>query len=84
MIEAEQAARADGGELLRGGLVLDHDRHGIEALAELRRALYSSPYEADAHLLLGRIHLRGGRTAETVKVFNQRDGEPVYILQRVR
>jgi hypothetical protein len=25
-----------------------------------------------------------GRTAETVKVFNQRDGQPVYILQRVR
>ena len=32
-----------------------------EAVAELNRALYLSPYEADAHLLLGRIHLRNGR-----------------------
>ena len=32
-----------------------------EALAELRKAVYLSPYEAQAHLLIGRIHLRGGR-----------------------
>src|SRR5262249_4352892 len=32
-----------------------------EALAELRRAVYLSPYEAAAHLLIGRIHLRAGR-----------------------
>jgi hypothetical protein len=32
-----------------------------EALVELRRAVYLSPYEAEAHLLIGRIHLRGGR-----------------------
>ena len=32
-----------------------------EAMAELRRAVYLSPYEAQAHLLIGRIHLRGGR-----------------------
>ena len=35
-----------------------------EALAELRRAVYLSPYEARAHLLIGRIHLRGGRPAD--------------------
>src|SRR5215203_2945235 len=29
-----------------------------EALAELRRVVYLSPYEASAHLLIGRIHLR--------------------------
>jgi len=34
------------------------------ALAELRRAVYLSPYEAQAHLLIGRIHLRAGRPAE--------------------
>jgi tetratricopeptide (TPR) repeat protein len=40
-----------------------------EALAELRRAIYLSPYEAQAHLLVGRIHLRGGRPAEAVDAF---------------
>ena len=37
-----------------------------EAMTELRRAVYLSPYEAQAHLLMGRIHLRSGRTAEAV------------------
>ena len=37
-----------------------------DALAELRRAVYLSPYEAQAHLLIGRIHLRAGRPAEAV------------------
>ena len=34
-----------------------------EAMVELRRAVYLSPYEAQAHLLIGRIHLRGGPPA---------------------
>ena len=38
-----------------------------EAVQELRRALYISPYLAEAHLLLGRLHLRGGRPAEAVE-----------------
>jgi Tfp pilus assembly protein PilF/TolB-like protein len=38
-----------------------------EALQELRRALYLSPYLAEAHLLLGRLHLRGGRPADAVE-----------------
>ena len=37
-----------------------------EAMQELRRAVYLSPYLADAHLLLGRLYLRGGRPAEAV------------------
>jgi tetratricopeptide (TPR) repeat protein len=37
-----------------------------EAMAELRRAVFLSPYEAQAHLLIGRIHLRGGRPREAV------------------
>jgi tetratricopeptide (TPR) repeat protein len=41
----------------------EHDR---EALLELNRAVYSSPYLADAHLLLGRIHLRNGRLADAI------------------
>ena len=41
----------------------------LEAARELRRALYLSPYEAEAHVLLGRIHLRSGRTAEAIQAF---------------
>lgn len=37
-----------------------------EAMAELRRAVYLSPYEAQAHLLIGRIYLRGGRPEQAV------------------
>jgi tetratricopeptide (TPR) repeat protein len=37
-----------------------------EAMAELRRAVYLSPYEASAHLLIGRIHLRAGRPQEAI------------------
>ena len=38
-----------------------------EAMAELRRAVYLSPYEAQAHLMIGRIHLRAGRPVEAVE-----------------
>ena len=37
-----------------------------QALSELRRAVYLSPYEADAHLLIGKIHLRAGRSGEAI------------------
>lgn len=37
-----------------------------EALAELRRAVYLSPYQAQAHLLIGRIHLRAGHPREAI------------------
>jgi predicted Zn-dependent protease len=37
-----------------------------EAMVELRRAVYLSPYEAEAHRLIGRIHLRGGRLQDAV------------------
>jgi len=37
-----------------------------EALDELNRALYLSPYLADAHLLVGRIHLRDGRVRQAI------------------
>ena len=38
-----------------------------EALVELRRAIYLSPYEAQAHLLVGRIHLRAGRPGDAIE-----------------
>ena len=40
-----------------------------EAITELARAIYLSPYESEAHLLLGRIYLRTGETAAAVDAF---------------
>lgn len=40
-----------------------------EALAELRRAVFLSPYEARAHLLIGQIYLRAGRPADAIDAF---------------
>lgn len=40
-----------------------------EAMASFRRAAYLSPYDAEAHLLLGRVYLRGGRHLEAVDEF---------------
>jgi tetratricopeptide (TPR) repeat protein/TolB-like protein len=51
--------------LERGRRLFDREQDG-EALVELRRAVYLSPYEAQAHLLMGRIYLRAGRPADAV------------------
>jgi tetratricopeptide (TPR) repeat protein len=54
---------------------LDHarrlfeQRQDREAEGELRRTLYLAPYQAEAHLLLGRILLRAGRLPEAVDAF---------------
>ena len=48
------------------GRRLFEQEHDEEAIAELRRVVYLSPYQSDAHLLLGRIYLRSGRTAEAI------------------
>jgi Tfp pilus assembly protein PilF len=40
-----------------------------EAVTELSRAIYLSPYEAEAHLLLGRIYMRTGETASAIDAF---------------
>jgi tetratricopeptide (TPR) repeat protein len=37
-----------------------------EAISELRRAVYLSPYQSEAHLLLGRALLRSGRVNEAI------------------
>jgi Tfp pilus assembly protein PilF len=49
----------------RGRRLFDREEDR-QALAELRRAVYLSPYQADAHLLIGRIHLRAGRPGEAI------------------
>ena len=37
-----------------------------EAVVELRRTLYLSPYQSEAHLLLGRLYLRRGRVRDAI------------------
>jgi tetratricopeptide (TPR) repeat protein len=37
-----------------------------DAIVELNHALYLSPYQPQAHLLLGRIHLRNGRVRDAI------------------
>jgi Flp pilus assembly protein TadD len=49
----------------RGRRLFQQERDD-EAIAELRRVVYLSPYESEAHLLLGRIYLRRGRTADAI------------------
>ena len=49
----------------RGRRLYQQERD-TDALAELNRALFLSPYDADAHLLAGRIHLRGGRAHDAI------------------
>lgn len=41
-----------------------------EALNELNRVLFLSPYDAEAHLLLGRVHLRAGHAREAIDALN--------------
>lgn len=42
------------------------DGRDWEAATELRRSLFLLPYQAEAHLLLGRIALRAGRVREAI------------------
>ena len=51
---------------LERGRRLFLEERDTDALSELNRTLFLSPYEAEAHLLVGRIHLRGGRTHEAI------------------
>jgi Tfp pilus assembly protein PilF len=52
----------------RGRRLFEQGSNG-EAVTELARAIYLSPYEAAAHLLLGRIYLRTGETAAAIDAF---------------
>lgn len=40
-----------------------------EAIAELERTIYLAPYEGEAHLLLGWVHLRGRRLEDAIDAF---------------
>ena len=54
------------GFYLANGRRLFQTERDADALAELRRAVFLSPYESEAHLLIGRILLRGGRAREAI------------------
>ena len=51
--------------LERGRRLFEHEQNR-DALAELRKAIYLAPYEAEPHVLLGRIYLRTGRPREAI------------------
>ena len=40
--------------------------HDAEAISALQRTIYLTPYDNEAHLLLGRIYLRGGRVGDAI------------------
>jgi len=69
----ESAASRDQRDL--AAFYLERGRRAFEresdrdAESDLRRALYLSPYEAEAHLLLGRSYLRTGRLQEAIDAF---------------
>jgi Flp pilus assembly protein TadD len=54
-----------------------------DAMLELRRAVFLSSYEAEAHLLIGRIHLRAGRPREAIDALKisiwSRDTAPAHV-----
>jgi tetratricopeptide (TPR) repeat protein len=64
---AQKEQRQLSGFHLDRGRRLFEREEDREALIELKRAIYLSPYEAQAHLLVGRIHLRAGRPADAVE-----------------
>jgi predicted Zn-dependent protease/TolB-like protein len=49
----------------RGRRLFEQDRDR-DALSELRRAVFLSPYESEAQLLIGKIYLRAGRPRDAV------------------
>jgi tetratricopeptide (TPR) repeat protein len=70
---------------LQRGRRLYEQEQNREALAELRKAVYLSPYEAEPHLLIGRIYLRTGRPREAVDalhiaLWSQETGEARLAL----
>ena len=66
-------ATSDQRELARfyldRGRRLFQQENDREAIVELNRALFLAPYEADAHLLVGRIHLRNNRLRDAIDAF---------------
>jgi Flp pilus assembly protein TadD len=71
VVAAEQRdARAVAAFHLERGRRLFEQERDLEAIAELRRTIFLSPYDSDAHLLLARIYLRGGRVSDAIDALN--------------
>jgi tetratricopeptide (TPR) repeat protein len=51
------------------GRALIAEHRDREALGELKRAIYLSPYEDEPHVILGRLHQRGGHLPEAIEEF---------------
>lgn len=51
---------------LQAGKRAYQDERDLEAIAALRRAIYLSPYQSEAHLYLARAYLRSGRIDEAI------------------
>jgi tetratricopeptide (TPR) repeat protein len=74
-IDAEIVAAGQRDQQALAAFHLDAGRRAFlaerddEAIAALRRAVYLAPYDAEAHLLLGRVFVRGGRLVEAVDEF---------------
>jgi tetratricopeptide (TPR) repeat protein len=67
IVAAEQRDQRDLAAFhLQAGRRAYQAERDAEAIAELRRAVYLSPYQSDAHLLLGRAYLRSGRLDEAI------------------
>jgi predicted Zn-dependent protease len=66
---AQREQRELGAFHLDRGRRLFEQERDREAIMELRRAVFLSPYEPEPHLLLGRIHLRGGRLQDAIDAF---------------
>lgn len=68
-----EAGRRDERELaefhLAAGRRAVEAERDAEAIAELRRAIFLAPYHAEAHLLLGRVFMRGGRVQDAIDAF---------------
>ncbi|MFN7980844.1 MAG: tetratricopeptide repeat protein [Vicinamibacterales bacterium] len=68
------SSQNDQGQL--AAFYLDRARRLVEqerdadALAELNRVLFLVPYSPEAHLLVGRIHLRAGHAREAIDALN--------------
>jgi tetratricopeptide (TPR) repeat protein len=62
----EREQRTLAAEYLARGRTFFAQERDREAADALNRALFISPYDADANLLLGRLHLRNGRPREAV------------------
>ena len=64
---AEQRDQRDEATFhVQSGRRLYQAQRDAEAIGELRRAIYLSPYDREAHLLLGRAYLREGQVADAI------------------